>query len=334
MRIVLFEVTEWEEETFRQLQPAHEVACLPGPLEAATAAAWAGAEAISTFIRSELGAEVLRQLPGLKLIATRSTGFDHIDLDYCRQAGITVCNVPDYGDHTVAEHVFALLLALSRNLVEAANRTRRGDFSTAGLRGFELAGKTLGVVGMGRIGRRAAQIARGLSMEVLAFDPRPAPAAAAAERFRYVALDELLAGADVVTLHLPGGPATHHLIGARELGLMKPQAVLINTSRGGVVDTEALLRALTSGRLAAAGLDVVSEEKVLGEEAEIFRSEAQVPAERLRALVADHALLSLPNVIVTPHIAYDTREAVERITAATIANLTGFAAGAPRNVVV
>jgi D-lactate dehydrogenase len=333
MKIVVFEVTEWEHQACLRLEPEHVVECLAAPLTAANAADFSDAEIVSTFIRSSLGAEVLRRFPRLRLIATRSTGFDHIDLDHCRRAGVTVCNVPDYGDHTVAEHTFALLLALSRHLVEAAERTRRGDFSNAGLRGFDLAGKTLGVVGMGRIGRRAAEIGRGFGMNVVAFDPRPDPAAAAALGFRYVGLDELLADADVVTLHLPGGSATHHLIGEAELARIKTGAVLINTSRGGVLDVEALVRALTTGRLAGAALDVIAEEGTLGEEAEIFRAETAVPAERLRALVADHALLSQPNVILTPHIAYDTREAVERIIDTTLANVAAFAAGRPQNVV-
>jgi D-lactate dehydrogenase len=272
-------------------------------------------------------------LPRLRLIATRSTGFDHIDLDYCRRSGITVCNVPDYGDHTVAEHAFALLLALCRHLVEAAERTRRGDFSTTGLRGFELAGKTLGVVGLGRIGRRVATIGRGFGMAVLAFDPRPDPGAAEALGLRYTRLDDLLARSDVVSLHVPGGEGTRHLIGAAELARMKPEALLINTSRGGVVDAEALVRALASGHLAGAGLDVVIEERALEEEAEIFRSDAAVPPERLRALVADHALLRFPNVIVTPHIAYDTREGVARIIDTTLGNIAAFSAGTPRNIV-
>jgi D-lactate dehydrogenase len=333
MKVVVFEATDWEREACRRLEPAHTVVCLADALDADLAARFADAEAIATFIRSDLGPAVLQQMPKLRLIATRSTGFDHIDLAYCRQAGVTVCNVPDYGDPTVAEHVYALLLALSRHIVEAAQRTRRGDFSQGGLRGVDLAGKTLGVVGAGRIGRRVIAIGKGFGMEAIAFDTRPDPEAAAALGFRYVALDELLAAADVVTLHLPGGADTRHLIGAAEFDRMKPGVVLINTSRGGVIDGAALVRALTSGRLGGAGLDVVAEEGALIEEAEIFRADASVSPERLRDLLADHALISQPNVIVTPHIAYDTREAVARIIEITLDNIAAFAAGSPRNVV-
>ena len=260
MRIVVFEATEWERRTFRRLEPKHGIECHGEPLGPDDAPRHAGADAITTFIRSDLSEAVLRQLPKLRLIATRSTGFDHIDLAYCARAGITVCNVPDYGDPTVAEHVFALLLALSRRIVDAAVRTRRGDFSQDGLSGFDLAGKTLGVIGAGRIGRRVIAIGKGFGMDAIAFDVRPDSEAAAALGFRFVALGALLEAADVVTLHLPGGPDTHHLIGDSEFARMKPGAVLINTSRGGVVDGAALVRALASGRLAAAGLDVVAEE--------------------------------------------------------------------------
>lgn len=333
MKVAVFEATEWEQTACRALQASHVVECQAKPLTAEIAERFADAEIVTTFIWSNLNEAVLRKLPGLRLIATRSTGFDHIDLAYCCKAGVTVCNVPDYGDHTVAEHTFALLLALSRRIVDAVARTRRGDFSEPGLRGVELAGKTLGVIGAGRIGQRVVAIARGFGMDVIAFDLRPQPGAAAALGFRYVELDELLSNADVVTLHLPGGPNAHHLIGAPELARMKPGAMLINTSRGGLVDAEALVKALTSGRLAAAGLDVVAEESVLREEAEIFRTETVVSTVRLRVLLADHALLSLPNVIVTPHIAYDTREAVGRIIQTTLDNIDRFTAGAPVNVV-
>jgi D-lactate dehydrogenase len=333
MKVVVFEATEWERQACRRLEPVHTVECLTEPLTGDCAARYADADAVTTFIRSDLSPAVLRLMPKLRLIATRSTGFDHIDLDYCRQAGVTVCNVPDYGDPTVAEHVFALLLALSRHIVEAAQRTRRGDFLESGLRGFDLAGKTLGVIGTGRIGRRVIAIGRGFGMEAIAFDVRPDPEAARVLGFRYAALDELLAASDVVTLHLPGGESTYHLIGEAQFALMKPGVVLINTSRGGVVDGAALVRALASGRLGGAGLDVVAEEGSLVEEAEVFRANATVSAERIKALLADHTLISQPNVIVTPHIAYDTREAVARIIETSLDNIAAFDAGSPRNVV-
>lgn len=333
MKIVVFEAEDWERVACLALAPAHAVVCRKEPLKVDGAGEFADAEAISSFVNSDLSAAVLKRLSKLKLIATRSTGYDHIDLDYCRSAGIAVCNVPDYGDSTVAEHAFALLLALSRNIVPAVERTRRGDFSRSGLRGFDLAGKTLGVVGAGRIGQRVVEIGQGFGMSVLAFDPAPNPSAAQTLGFRYAPLSELLAAADVVTLHLPGGPGNYNLISDPEFAFMKPQAVLINTSRGGVVDAEALVRAIASGRLAGAGLDVVAEEASMREEAEIFSPGGGLEAERMRSLLADHALLHHPKVIITPHIAYDTREAMARIIETTLANIQVYALGTPQNLV-
>jgi D-lactate dehydrogenase len=333
MKIVAFEVTNEERRACVRLQPPHEVECVEGPLTAETARAFRDAEIVTTFIRSDLTEAVLSQLHRLRLIATRSTGFDHIDLDYCRRARVAVCNVPDYGDHTVAEHVFALLLAISRHVVEATERTRKRDFSQAGLQGFDLAGKVLGVIGAGRIGRRVVAIGKGFGMEAIAFDARPDPAVAQNLGFRYAPMEEVLSTADVISLHVPGGASTRHLLSDVEFARMKRGAVVINTSRGGVIDAAALVRALTSGRLAGAGLDVVAEEQTLVEEAELFREDARLTRDRLKALLADHALLDLSNVLVTPHIAYDSREAAERIVETTIANILAYAAGTPRNTV-
>jgi len=333
VKIAIFETEPWEQEAFLRLAPAHEVACHQERLEAATAPRAGDADVVSVFVHSDLGATVLDQLPRLRLIATRSTGFDHIDLGRCAARGIAVANVPDYGDHSVAEHAFALLLAVIRRILPAAERTRRGDFSQTGLRGFELHGRTLGVVGTGRIGRRAVAIGRGFGMRVLAFDARPDPAAAAALGFSYVPLDTLLAEADAVTLHVPGGPGTHHLISDAELARMKPGAVLVNTARGSVVDAAALVRALDAGRLAGAGLDVLPEEPLVRDEAQIFHDQAVLDSERLRGLLAGHALLRFPNVVVTPHVAYNTEEASHRILATTLENIEAFAQGAPRNLV-
>lgn len=334
MKIVVYETEEWERAACLSLLPGHDLRCRDETLTQENVGIDGDAEAITTFIKSDLRGPTLRQMPDLKLIATRSTGYDHIDLDYCRAAGIAVCNVPDYGDHTVAEHAFALLLALTRHIVHAAERTRRGDFSQTGLRGVDLAGRTLGVIGAGRIGRRAITIGRGFGMEVLACDLRPDPSVAQALGFRYADLDEVLRGADVLTLHVPGGVGSSHLISDSEFAVMKPGALLVNTARGGVVDPEALVRALASGRLGGAALDVLPEESAIGDEAEIFRTgHPPVDPGSLRTILADHALLRFPNVIVTPHIAYDTREALERIVATTVANIEAFARGAPRNLV-
>lgn len=333
MKIVVFEIAESERLLCDQLEADHALACVTDPLGRSNDAALHDAEVISTFIDSQLTAETLAPFRSLRLIATRSTGYDHIDLAYCRAAGITVCNVPDYGDTTVAEHTFALLLALSRRIPAAVERTQRGDFSQEDLRGFDLASKILGVVGVGGIGWRVIGIAKGFGMGVIAFDTHPDHALETALGFRFAGLEEVLATCDVLTLHVPGGAETHHLISTSQLALMKPSAVLINTSRGGVVDSEAMIQALTQGRLAGAALDVLGEESWLRDEAQIFREGSDLSAGTLRALVADHALMRLPNVILTPHIAYNTHEAVRRILDTTLANIQAFAHGAPQNVV-
>ena len=332
MKVVVFETEEWEHQACLRLKPAHELSCTREPFDARTAAAHADAEIVSTFVNSKLGADVLAQFPSLKLIATRSTGFDHIDLGWCAAHGVAVANVPDYGDSTVAEHAFALLLAVARNLVEAVERTRRGNFSQAGLRGFELRGKTLGVIGTGRIGRRAIEIARGFGMTVIAHDLYPDADAASRLGFCYADLDEVLAAADALTLHVPAMPGSASLISDREFGLMKPGAILINTARGNVVDVPALVRALSDGRLRGAGLDVLPQEPLIREEAQIFR-EAWTEGHDLKALVANHVLLRFPNVIVTPHNAYNTESAVRRIIETTLENIEAFVRGEPRNLV-
>jgi D-lactate dehydrogenase len=329
MNIVIFEAEDWERAAVEGLGRDHTVTCVTG----VAGPGFPEAEGISTFIDSRLDAATLAHFPRLRLIATRSTGYDHIDLGYCQAHGVTVCNVPDYGDPTVGEHAFALLLALARKIPETVDRTRRGDFSQDGLRGFDLGGKTLGVVGTGQIGRRVIKIARGFDMDVIAFDKKPDADAAQALGFRYVPLETLIATCDVLTLHIPGGPATEGLIGAAQFAAMKPSAVIVNTARGGVVDAEALLHALLTGQIAGAALDVLNQEPWLRDEAQIFRSATPPAPEGLRALVASHALLKLPNVIVTPHVAYDTREAVARIMSVTLGNIEAFAAGTPRHVV-
>jgi D-lactate dehydrogenase len=334
VKILVVETEEWEHRACQRLLPGHKLVCRSNALGPDEPTADNDAEVITPFVHSRLTAEVLAQFPRLRLIATRSTGYDHIDLDYCRAHGIAVSNVPDYGDATVAEHAFALLLAVSRHIVTGAERTRRGDFSQHGLRGFELRGKTLGVLGTGRIGRRVIEIGKGFGMKIVAYDLFPDAAVAEHLGYEYLDLHVLLSQADVVTLHVPATPQTHHLLGDPEFAAMKKGAVLINTARGGVVDTSALVRALSARKLRAAGLDVLPAEPLIREEAEIFRNDRRNSDTDLRALLADHVLLRFPNVIVTPHVAYDTDEALRRILDTTIANIEAFARGQPRNLVL
>lgn len=332
MRIAVFEVEQRESPAFEPLLAIHDVRLIEEPLDIANADRFRDVEVVSTFIYSRPGRPILERLPSLKLIATRSTGFDHIDTDYAMEQGITVCNVPAYGDNTVAEHVFALLLALSHRLLEAVERARSGPFSPQGLQGFDLEGKTIGVVGTGNIGSHVIRIAKGFGMEVVGFDLLPNEELAGALGFRYAEFDELLSVSDVITLHVPRSPGTHHLLSADAFGRMKEGVVIINTARGEVIDTSALVRALRNGRVAGAGLDVLPDEPLIREEAELISS-AFCDQHDLRNLLANHVLLRMKNVIITPHSAFNTREAVDRIVATTVENIEAYARGEPQNVI-
>jgi D-lactate dehydrogenase len=332
MKIVIFELHEWEEKFLRErIDPLQEVLAVRGTLEDADMAQIADAEIISPFIYTKLTAERLAKLPQLKLIATRSTGFDHIDMAACAKRGITVSNVPFYGENTVAEHTFALILALSRKVHEAFVRVRAGNFSLDGLRGFDLKDKTIGVIGAGRIGLHVIRIARGFGMNVLAFDLHHDNFMAEVLGFNYTDVHTLLENSDIITLHAPYNEHTHHLINRDNIREIKRGAILINTARGGLVDTEALLTALDNKTLAGAGLDVLEGEETIYEESALLGD--AVNPERLRRAIQNHVILKHPNVVFTPHNAFNSQEALERILETTAANITAYIAGTPGNVV-
>lgn len=330
-KLVVFEVEQREASAFEALSRAFDVELVEEPLSRSNAARFADASAVSTFIYSTLDRSVLEKLTALRFVATRSTGYDHIDLAYCGRHGIVVSNVPEYGANSVAEHVFALLLAISHRLIDASERARTGHFSPANLQGFELAGKTLGVVGTGSIGRHVVRIAKGFAMDVVACDIKPDPTLARSLAFRYASLNDVLTSADVLTLHVPA--QAKPLIADREFRRMKTGSVIINTARGSLIDARALIQALSSGKIAAAGLDVLPDEPAIREEAELICT-FFCNKHDLRNLVADHVLLRMNNVIVTPHSAFNTREAVKRIVDTTVENISSFAAGRPQNRVV
>ncbi len=289
-------------------------------------------EALSVFITTHLGAQEFDRFPKLKLIATRSTGFDHIDLDAAKKRGISVCTVPSYGVNTVAEFAFALILSLARRICEAHARVcDTGSFSQEGLRGFDLAGKTIGVVGTGHIGVHAINMAKGFAMNVVAFDAFQKEGLDKELGFTYLPFNELLNKSDIVTLHVPYNPHTHHLINDETIHEFKKGAYLINTSRGAVVETDALVKGLMDKTLAGAGLDVLEEEGDMQDEARLF-SLPHPREEELKTALANHYLIDHPRVIVTPHIAFDSQEAVERILDTTAENLAAFAKGTPQNV--
>jgi len=260
MKIHYFSAEPWEEAYVREHLEGFDVVFHNGTLAAEPDLADPRAEALSIFIDSPMGAAELSRFPALKLLAPLSTGYDHIDIAAARARGVAIATVPHYGENTVAEFAFALILALSRSIVGADARVKMtGTFSPAGLRGFDLAGKTLGIIGCGNIGAHMVQLAHGFGMNVLAYDVRQDPALAEKQNFAYATLEEVLAQADIVSIHAPYNKHTHHLINRSNIGSLKKGALLINTARGALVETEALVMALKSGTLAGAGLDVLAQ---------------------------------------------------------------------------
>ena len=333
MKVVFFETASWERRYLtKALKPLRlSIQFVAEPLTDSSLSRAQGASVLSVFIYSTLTAALIKRLRGVRLIATRSTGFDHIDLKTCATRKIQVANVPAYGENTVAEHTFALILSLSRNVHKAYVRTVKGDFSLTGLQGFDLKGKTIGVVGAGRIGMHVIKMAKGFGMRVLAYDTRKDPFLSEVLDFRYVSLPELLKQSDIISLHLPYMQATHHLINRERFRVMKRGALLINTARGGLVDTNALVWALDQGIVGGAGLDVLEGEELVKEERQLL--EKDFPKERLITALKNNILLHRENVVITPHIAFDSREALQRILDTTVANITGFLYGSSLNLV-
>lgn len=333
MKIAFFEIQDWEKEILKKssLASCGELLFFSEELDEKNVGKVADCEIVSIFIYSQINKIVVEKIPRLKFIATRSTGFDHMDMETCKKKGIQISNVPFYGENTVAEHTFALILSLSRNIHKAYVRTVKGDFSLEGLMGFDLKGKVLGVVGAGHIGLHVVKMARGFGMEVLAYDVQKNSFMEEVLGFKYVSLEELLAQSDIISMHAPYNAKTHHLINKENIKKIKRGSLLINTARGALVDTEALVQALDEGILSGAGLDALEEENLVKEERQILSS--QFPREKLETLVRNHILLHRENVVITPHIAFYSQEALQRILETTISNLNAFLNHQPVNLV-
>lgn len=337
MTIAYFFREEWEQEYLRTRASFADLFAstrfLQGTCSKDSAQLCRDAEILSVFVDSKLDEETLSAMPSLKYIAARSTGVDHIDKAYCDKRGILISSVPAYGEYTVAEYTFALILTLSRKIYDAYDRIREtGKFSQEGLRGFDLQGKTLGVVGCGKIGRHVVAIARRFEMNVLIFDPSQPEAFAKEMGARVVPFEDLLAWSDIVTLHVPYTESTRHLINAKTMGLMKRGAYLVNTSRGGIVETAALVKALKDGQLGGAGLDVLEEEGAIQDELDILINNKAEEYD-LKTVLANHILVDMPNVVITPHNAFNTIEALQRILDTTAENIQAYLKGSPVNLV-
>lgn len=331
MEIIHFEI---DQHGLHSLDlPNQTTKYIEAPLAAETAKAAHDASIVSVFVNSLVDQTVIDSLPNLKLLVTRSTGFDHIDVAYAQSKGIIVCNVPAYGSRTVAEFTFALLLGLSRKVFQAVEQIKhKNNWDISHFEGFNLQGKTIGIVGTGRIGLNVAQIAKGFDMTIIAHDVFPNEEKAKAYGFSYVPFSELLATSDIITFHVPATKDTYHLINRENIKQLKKGALIINTARGDVLDPEAILIALKQGVLAGAALDVLEGEHDLKEEAELM-SDNKLNFDKLKMLLDDHMLIDHPQVIITPHIAFNTAEARAEITKTTLENIQSFLDEKPQNIV-
>lgn len=330
MKVLVFDTDQGCRDEFAGLI-GHEVIYIEGPVTQEALAEHSDAEIVSLFVSSAFPKDSIDALPRLKCIATRSTGVDHIDVAYAAQKGVAVVNVPHYGARTVAEFTFALILALTRRIFDATYQVREeGSFKTGALEGFDLFGKTIGVIGTGAIGRNVVRIAQGFGMSVLMYDAFPDPALKGPGA-KYVSLEELVAASDVVTLHVPFTRENYHMLGMEQFARMKQGALVINTARGELIDTEALLEALKRGTVSGAGLDVLEGERALKDEMELVRGSESI--QDLKSILRNHMLIDMPQVIITPHIAFFSREAYREILSTTLSNIQNFCDGKQPNAV-
>ena len=321
MRIAVFSTRPYDERFLAAANQrhGHELTFLEPKLNATTAALAEGHDAVCPFVNDDLSAPVLAQLAalGVGLVTLRSAGFNNVDLDAARDHGITVVRVPAYSPYAVAEHTVALMLGVERRLHRAYNRVRDGNFALDGLLGFDLRNRRVGIVGTGRVGQIVARILRGFGCSLRAYDPYPNDEVRD-YGVRYVDLDTLFAECDVITLHCPLTPASHHLIDAAALDKMRPGVMLVNTSRGALIDTRAVIEGLKDGRVGNLALDVYEEE------GDLFFEDLS------DQVIQDDVfsrLLTFPNVLITAHQAFFTQEALDNIAETTLANAAAFAEG-------
>ena len=325
-KIIFFEVNSKEKKYLKKkFDKNYEVSFQEDKLTETNSSLISDFDIVSPFIYSELTQKVLQKSKKLKLIATRSTGFNHIDIKTAKAKKISVANVPYYGENTVAEHTFAMILALSRNIHRAYVRTIKNDFTLNGLQGFDLKGKTLGVIGAGSIGVHVIKIAKGFGMKVICYDTKPNHILTELLDYKYVNLNELLKTSDIITLHCPYNELTHHLINMNNIDKIKKGTLFINTARNGIIEPKALYYAIENGIFGGAGLDVFEGEDLIKEENQMLTK--NVAVEHLEAILKRNILLRYENVIITPHMAFDSAEAVERILDTTVENIMAFQEG-------
>ncbi len=332
-KIAFFEIEKWEEELVKNALSGHELVFTEEKLDKENYSKYADFEIISPFIYSSLTNELLTNIPNLKFIATRSVGYDHIDINYCKEKNIVISNIPKYGGNTVAEHTFALILAISRKLIPSIEQTKRGDFTIDNLTGFDLCGKTIGVVGAGHIGKKIIDMALCFGMKVLIFTRTKDESLTANSNVTYAqSLDDLFANSDVITFHLPHTKETEHIVNMGNIDKFKKGCIIINTARGNLIETQAILEGIERGIFKAVGLDVLEEEATLKEERELLTAEFLKSCD-LKTQLLNHVLLTREEVIITPHNAFNSKEALTEIIDTTVANINGFIAGRPQNII-
>lgn len=320
--IACFELEPFEKAYLKKKLSRHKLIFVDKPLTSRNASYYKDADIIVIFIFSEINKKVLDKFSKLRCIATMSTGYDHIDVQAATSKKISVCTVPFYGQNTVAEHAFALLLSLNRHIVQAVSQTKKHSFNYHGLRGRDLAGKTLGVVGAGHIGQYMIHYAKAFGMKVIVYDAHKNPRLAKKENYTYVTLQTLCKQSDFISLHLPLFEQTRHIIGEKEISLMKSDAFIINTARGALIDTDALVRALDEKRIAGCALDVL-EYECDQQQKRIYSFVKHPDPTRLKICVENHELMNRDNVIITPHLGFYTDEALRRILDTTVENIKG-----------
>jgi len=321
--ITFFEVKEWEVREFKEetRDIGKDVLFESRPLNEDTAGEYRDSEGVVVFVHSIVNEKVLSCMPKLRFVITRSTGMDHIDLDACERRGIKVANLPTYASISVAEHAFALILSLARKMRVNLEKVHGFRFDPYGLKGVELFGKVLGVIGTGNIGRHVCRIGYGFGMEVLAYDIKPSEELEDLYRVKYTSLEDLLSRANVIVVAVPYTPQTHHLINQENVELLREDSMLVNVARGPIVDTNAIIKALSMGRLRlGVALDVFEGERIL-----LTREAIKTATEdQLKRLMLTLRLLENPDSILTPHIAYLTEDSVRRMAKHTVELIKTF----------
>lgn len=319
MKLAFFELEKWEQEYVKLKIKNHKLLFFDEELSEKHIPKIKDVDGLCIFIYSEINKKILEQLVKLKFISTMSTGYDHIDLIKCKDKCVRISNVPFYGENTVAEHTIGLMLSLSKKIPQSVSRAKDDNFDIKGLEGFDIKGKTLGVIGAGHIGQHVIKIAKAMDMKVIAYTKTKEKKLAAKLGFSYVSLDNLLSKSDLITIHCPLNNQTRHMINMGNIIKIKKGSYLINTARGEIVDTQALIYALDNGILKGAALDVLEGEEDLKEEREFLRG--KLNRDKMKTFLRNHLLLKDKDVIITPHTAFYTREALQRILDTTIENI-------------